>query len=116
MRRRLPVRPDAFFTLESRERSAGQNETSFFLEADRSTTSHARFAEKIIAYWHYLQQGLHTKKYRIRAFRAVTITLTAERANNLCVLAASVLPPQARRYFLFGSMESFSIGEPVGIF
>src|SRR5581483_11506642 len=115
VRRRLPIYPDAFFTLQNGEGRAGQNGISFFLEADRSTTTHARFAEKIVAYWNYLQQGLHTKKYGIRAFRVVTITITAERARNLCTLAASVLPQQARRYFLFGSMESFSIAQPAGM-
>jgi hypothetical protein len=115
VRRRLPVYPDAFFTLENQEPSAGQNAVSYFLEADRSTTTHARFAEKVRAYWQYLQQGLHTKKYGIRSFRVVTITITAERARNLCALAGSVLPPQARRYFLFGSIENFSLAELSGI-
>jgi hypothetical protein len=82
VRRRLPIYPDAYFTLGERARPAGHNEASFFLEADRSTTTHARFAEKIVAYWSYLTQGLHTKIYGSRAFRVDTITLSAERARK----------------------------------
>jgi len=36
------------------------------VEADRSTTTQSRFTEKLLAYWHYLEQGLHTKKYAIK--------------------------------------------------
>ena len=36
-RKKLPVRPDAFFALEDSERPTGANQMHFFLEADRST-------------------------------------------------------------------------------
>jgi hypothetical protein len=111
-RRFLPMRPDAMFTLEDSSRPAGQNQISAFLEADRSTTTHARFEEKLVAYWNYLQQGMHERRYGIRSFRTVTVAITRERAVNLCSHAARVLPPQAHRYFLFGSLADCPLAEP----
>ena len=112
---RLPVRPDAFFILEDSRRPPGANRANYFLEADRSTTDQKRFQEKLKAYWHYLEQGLHTRKYNIKNFRMLTITLTPERAKNLCELAGSLLPDRAKKYFLFGSLKSFSIDDPTAI-
>ena len=105
----LPVRPDAFFTLEDARRSPGANRAWFFLEADRSTATQTRFKEKLRAYWHYLEQGLHAKKYGIKSFRVLTVTLTPERAQNLRDLAAASLPDRAQKYFLFTSLRSFSL-------
>jgi len=110
--RRLPIRPDAFFTLEDSRRPAGANRAHFFLEADRSTATQTRFGEKILAYWHYLQQGLHDKKYRIKNFRVLTITITDSRAENLSVLASSFLPESARKYYLFTTLRNFSLEHP----
>jgi hypothetical protein len=109
---KLPIRPDVFFTLEDSRRPAGANRAHFFLEADRSTATQTRFKDKIRAYWHYLEQGLHTKKFDIKNFRMVTVTLTHERAKNLCDLAASVLPERARKYYLFASLKNFSLDNP----
>ena len=111
----LPVRPDAFFTLEDSRRPEGANRAWFFLEADRSTTTQTRFKEKIRAYWNYLEQGLHTKKYGIKNFRVLTVTLTVARAQNLRDLAAAELPERARKYFLFASIGSFSLDSAVAI-
>lgn len=109
---RLPVRPDAFFTLEDSRRPAGANRANFFLEADRSTATQTRFKDKIRAYWHYLEQGLHTQKYGIKNFRVVTVTLTRARARNLCELAAGLLPERARKYYLFTPIDTFSLENP----
>jgi hypothetical protein len=113
---RLPIRPDAFFTLEDSRRPAAANRAHFFLEADRSTETQSRFTEKILAYWHYLEQGLHAKKFGIKNFRVLTVTITHERAGGLCVLAASVLPEGARKYFLFISLKHFSLADPTPVF
>jgi len=85
------------------------------MEADRSTTTHERFLKKVKAYWHYFQQGLHTKKYGISTFRVVTFTLTEERAKNLCAAAKSVLPSQAQKFYLFTSCTQFSLRNPASI-
>ena len=109
---KLPIRPDAFFTLEDSERPAGANHAHFFLEADRSSENHTRFQNKIRAYWHYLEQGLHGQKFGIKNFRVLTVTLTEERAKNLCALASSLLPGRARKYFFFTSLKKFGIENP----
>ena len=116
-RRRLPVRPDALFVLEDSRRPTGQNKATFLLEADRSTTTHKRFGQKLRAYWEWFQKGLHREKFGVRKFRVVTVTLTRERAWNLCEAAAELLPSgRARQMFLFTSVQSFSLGNPGPIF
>lgn len=112
---RLPVRPDGFFTLQDTSRPAERSKVHFFLEADRSTATHTRFADKITAYWHYFQNGLHEKKYGIKTFRVVTITLTPERAANLCDLARSLVPAPAHKFYLFSSCNQFSLATPSAI-
>lgn len=112
---KLPIRPDSFFSLEDSRRPVGANRAHFFLEADRSSATHTRFRDKIRAYWHYLDQGLHMKKFKIRNFRVITVTLTQQRARNLCDLAASILPERARKYYLFTSLKNFSLENPVSI-
>jgi hypothetical protein len=113
---KLPVRPDAFFTLEDTRRDEGQNRFHFFLEIDRSTMPHAAFREKIRAYRHYREQGLHAKKMGIKSFRVLTVTLTATRARNLCDLAGAMLPEGSRKHFLFTAMDNYSLGGPNRIF
>src|SRR6266404_2949923 len=54
----LPVCPDAFFVLQDGSRPDGRNRLNFFLEADRSTTTHKRFQNKLIAYQQYMEDGL----------------------------------------------------------
>ena len=98
---RLPVRPDAYFSLLDSRRPDGANRANYMLEADRSTATHARFQEKIRAYWAYIEQGRHEKKFAIKGFRVLTVTLTDARAENLSAFAASVLPEKARKYFFF---------------
>src|ERR1700674_2191360 len=41
--KKLPVRPDAFFTIEDTRRDEKRNRFHFFLEIDRSTMPHATF-------------------------------------------------------------------------
>jgi hypothetical protein len=110
--KKLPVRPDAFFTLEDNRRDEEWNRFSFFLEIDRSTMPHKSFKEKILAYWHYREQGLHAKKWRIKGFRVLTVTLTDARARNLRDLAATILPERARKHFLFTSADNYGLSDP----
>ncbi len=111
----LPVCPDAFFVLRDRNRPDGRNQFNFFVEADRSTTTHKRFQQKLVAYWQYMQDGLHAKKYGINSFRVVTFTLTSERAKGLMAAAREVLPPEALKYFLFTSIEGMDFHIPDSI-
>ena len=108
----LPVCPDAFFALQDNSRPEGRNRLNFFLEVDRSTSTHKRFQNKLIAYRQYLEDGLHTKKYGIKTFRVVTFTLTHERALSLSAAAREVLPVDALKYFLFASIDGLTLGSP----
>lgn len=112
---KLPIRPDAFWSLEDARRPTGRNTTHLFLEADRSTATQTRFQDKLRAYWHYLEQGMHVTKFGIKSFRVLTVTLTEERARNLCALACALLPEAARKYFLFTSIVHFSLDNPAPI-
>ena len=113
---KLPVRPDAFFTLEDTRRDEGKNRFHFFLEIDRSTMPHTAFREKLRAYRHYREQGLHAKKLGIQSYRVLTVTLTGTRAHNLRDLAGAMLPEGARKHFLFTAMDNYSLRDPNSIF
>jgi Replication-relaxation len=66
----IPIRPDAWFTIGSKEGKA-----HFFLEADRGSMAHSRMHEKISGYAAYFQQQRHVKKYEgMKTFRVATIT------------------------------------------
>ncbi len=112
---RLPVRPDGFFALLDTRRPEGANRANFALEVDRSTTSQKRYQEKIRAYWAYIEQGRPEKKFGIKGFRVLTVTLTEARAKNLSAVAAAVLPERGRKYFLFVPLDTLSAtSDPVG--
>ena len=110
--KKLSVRPDAFFTLEDSRRLPGANQAHFFLEADRSTETQPRFRDKIRAYWHYIEEGLHRQKFGIRNVRVLTVAKTNERAKNLALLAGMLLPERARKYYYFSSLNNFSLENP----
>lgn len=113
--RRLPVCPDGLFTLQDTSRPEEKNRLHFALEADRSTTTQARFKDKIVAYWNYLQSGRQEERYGMKHFRVVTVTLTDERAANLAQMAADATPPALKKFFLFTSLKQFSIENPAPI-
>jgi hypothetical protein len=113
---KLPVRPDAFYTIEDTSREEGRNRFNFFLEIDRSTMPHTAFREKLRAYRHYREQGLHSKKLGIPSFRTITVTLSTARAQNLRDLARAMLPEGARKHFLFGALDSYTLQLPHAIF
>ena len=114
---RIPVSPDAFFTLQDNRRSPESNLAHFFLEADLSSENHRYFKNKIIGAAHYYQQARQVEKFQIRGFRVLTVALNEARARNLCLLAQSLLPEGAlRKLFLFTSVQSFSLDRPETIF
>lgn len=113
---KLSVRPDAYFVLEDTRRPQGSNRAYFFLEADRSTSTHQRFQRKVIGYWHYHQQGLCTQHYGMKNFRVIILTITQARAENLCLAAGEVLPPGIGGSYYFASRNHFSLTEPQHVF
>lgn len=113
--RRLPICPDGLFTLQDTNRPEDRSRLHFVLEADRSTMTQARFQDKIVGYWNYLQSGRQEKRYGMKNFRVVTVTLTEERAANLAQMAVDVTPPQLRKFFLFTSLKQFSLENPIPV-
>lgn len=111
---KLPVRPDAFFTLQDTRRE-GYDLMGFFLEADRSTTTNKRFQKKIKGYSAYFEQGRYTEKYGFKGARVVTVTLTEARAVNLCAASREVLPSGNARFYYFTSTKHFSFENPAQI-
>ncbi len=109
---RLPVCPDGFFTLKNTSRPEPTNRLSFALEADRSTTTRRTFDDKLRAYCNYLEQKKQEKRFNVRWFRVVTITLTQARADSLRALARESVPDRLQKFFLFTSREYFSLDEP----
>ena len=94
----IPVRPDAYFTLNRTDQPDGKNTIHIFLEADRSTMAHSRMAAKIAGYLAYYEQGLHARKYRgMPAFLVATVTQTRSRAKELRKDLQTVIPRAARR-------------------
>ena len=97
----IPVRPDAFFILQHTERPEGKNRIHFFLEADRSTMSHERMAQKLRGYVAYHDQQRHALKYAgMKSFRVVTVTQTRGRAKELQHGLQHLIPtaPMQRAY------------------
>ena len=115
---KLPVRPDAFFSLEHNTPESGRLTYFFLLEVDRGTTIHATWQKKIRAYWEYYKQSLLMEKYNVptRAFRVVTITKTEERAKNLCKASKKVLPEKSGNFYYFTSESNLSYEDPTTIF
>lgn len=109
------IRPDAFFILEDSRQPSGSNRFSFFLEADRSMESPARFRDTLRGYWNYLQHNRHTTRFGTKSCRIIIVTLTQERAQDLCTLVASMLPERAQKYFFFTSLQNFTISNPARV-
>ena len=85
---RLPVEPDALFSLRLTGRSTDQH-SHFCYEADRGSMPMADMLKKLRAYYHFIKrQQLHTKAFGIHPIRAVLIETTTEaRARKLMELA-----------------------------
>jgi hypothetical protein len=113
---RIPVSPDAVFTLRDARRPPEASRACFFLEADLSTENHRYFQNKIVGAANYFNQGLHVGKFNVKAFRVLTVTRTRARARNLCRLAQSLLPQGARKLFFFTSLEDLPFENPAAIF
>ena len=78
--KKYAVIPDGFFGLED-----PKGKFYFFLEADRSTMSNRRFLNKMKAYWNWWKQKGHQKKFGIKNFRVLTLTISKERAEELAL-------------------------------
>jgi hypothetical protein len=86
---RLPVEPDALFSLHFSNRPAEQQVSHFCYEADRGSMPLADMLKKFRAYYHFIKRRqLHTQAFRVHPIRAVLIETTTEaRARKLMELA-----------------------------
>lgn len=85
---RLPVEPDALFSLRFSGHSLDQL-SHFCYEADRGSMPMADMLKKFRAYYHFIKrQQLHAKAFGVHPIRAVLIETTTEsRARKLMQLA-----------------------------
>jgi len=85
---RLPVEPDALFSLRFPGRPPQQQLSHFCYEADRGSMPMADMLLKFRAYRHFIKQQKHTAAFGVHPIRAVLIETTTEsRARKLMELA-----------------------------
>jgi hypothetical protein len=99
------VIPDGYFALTSGDKTA-----YFFLEADRSTMSNARYLAKLKAYYHFWATQIRTGKHAsgMTRFRVLTVTLSEERKDNLRETAREVdAEGKAPNLFWFACERSY---------
>ncbi len=108
---RLPIAPDAFFTIEDKG-----DLLHFFLEADRSTMTLERMLNKLRAYWNWRAEGGQKKKLDISNFRVLTVALTEERKENLRQIARKADGSQTGSdIFWFACAKSYGLENPENI-
>ncbi len=111
-RKKRRVCPDGLFTLQDNRRPVGKNKGLWFIEADRSTTTHKRFQDKMNRYAVYFETGLQEKRYGIKTPRVVTITKTEARCVSLCEAAREVLPKNKQTLYFFAPVKYFDFTNP----
>jgi hypothetical protein len=99
-RRRLALVPDAYFRL-----IAGHKRASFFLEADRATETHGRWAQKVLCYLAYLRSGAYLRRYGSNCLRVVTVTSGERRLANLLRTTAQTCEGRDEGLFWFTTLE-----------
>jgi hypothetical protein len=76
---RLPVEPDALFSLRVNDRPAEQQLTHFLYEADRGTMTMTDMLKKLRAYYHLVKkQQRHRQAFGLHPIRAVLFETTSE--------------------------------------
>lgn len=110
---RIPIAPDAFFTLRLLNEPEGRNRIHVFLEADRGTMTTKRFLNKMRGYWHWWRSG-RQEQLGIKNFLVLTVSRTTERSTNLSAVTRELDAPKHRglRMFLFGSEQNYSLTDP----
>ncbi len=101
---RLPVEPDALFTLRFGDRGPEEQLAHFFYEADRGSMVATDMLKKFRAYYHFIKkQQRHKEAFGVHPVRAVLVETTDEaRGKRLMELATHPLVcGQAKRTGLF---------------
>lgn len=101
---RLPVEPDAMFTLRFTDRPLDNQLAHFFYEADRGSMVMTDMLKKFRGYYHFIKKHQrHKAEFGIHPVRAVLVETTDEaRGQRLMELATHALVcGQAKRSGLF---------------
>lgn len=119
---RVPVIPDGAFTLSRRTDDeidspfgpgVGIRHAHFFLECDRGTVRHKRFAEKLAAYWKTHAQRRQLVEALPKAFRVLTVTTSQKRLEGLLDVARSADPRgTGLRMFWFTTIGRLKVDRP----
>jgi hypothetical protein len=108
---KLPISPDAFFTIEDKN-----DLLHFFLEANRSTMPEERFLNKMRAYWQWWKEGGHKDRFNISVFRVLTVNTSESRKENLRQRTKRVDDRQrGSDMFLFTCDKNYNLEEPESI-
>ena len=110
---RLPVEPDAQFTLRFSDRPQGEQLAHFFYEADRGTMTSTDMLKKFRAYFHFIKrQQRHKEAFGVHPVRAVLVETTDEpRARRLMQLVNHPLVsgPSKRAGLFWFSLSSLFV-------
>ena len=120
-----PIHPDGFFCVSVR----GEKKW-FFLEADRHTMPQKRSSNKKSAmfnklqgYWEFWGQKRFKDRespfaqFKMNHFRALFITKSEKRAENLLEVAREADPKKkGSALFMVTSQENYDLGKPGGLF
>jgi hypothetical protein len=110
LKQRIPICPDAFFGIVD----FNGIKKYFFLEADQSTMTNARFFKKMKGYFNYWKQKKFAERFNIANFRILTLTKSQQRADNLRRVARKADEKQKGfAGFLFSSEKSYNIEHPL---
>ena len=112
---KLPVEPDAMFTLGFVDRPPESQLAHFFYEADRGTMNTTDMLKKVRAYYHFIKkQQRHKEAFGIHPVRAVLIeTKDESRARRLMQLVHHPLVcGQNKRCGLFWFTISAALADP----
>ena len=105
---KLPISPDAFFTIEDKN-----DLLHFFLEANRSTMPEERFLKKMKAYWQWWKEEGHKDRFNISVFRVLTVNTSESRKENLRQRTKRVDDRQrGSDMFLFTCDKNYNLEEP----
>jgi len=108
---KLPISPDAFFTIEDKN-----DWLHFFLEADRSSMEDKRFLAKMQGYWQWWKEEGHKDRFNISVFRVLTVTISEERKENLRQITKKADDSQrGSEMFLFACEKDYNLEEPESI-
>lgn len=97
---KVSVIPDSFFVLQTPHGRA-----PFFLELDRGTMTTKRFRTKIEAYIAYLASGQYQQRFQVKSLRVLTVTLGAQRCNNLKRVTEEA---GGKQWFYFATLAELS--------